>query len=148
MQLSKNGFRFKTALVLCATFRGFNMKKLCVIFMLCASPAFAIDFTQPLKMADGEMAQDCAHFTDTKCDKVVTLTLGRLIAAALSQPKKGDIVGQVQDGKLAMRVLDAKNETLTPEEITRIKERLGEMGINAVVVLNAVRAIDPTVDKK
>ncbi len=118
--------------------------------MLCASPAFAIDFTQPLKTADGEIAQDCAHYsTDTgKCDKVVPLTLGRLIAAALSQPKKGDIVGQVQDGKLAMRVLDSKDETLTPEEITRIKERLGEMGVNAVVVLNAVRAIDPTVDKK
>ncbi len=129
-------------------YQDIDMKKLCLVFVLCSSPAFAIDFTQPLTMADGSIAQDCAHSTDAKCDKVVPLTLGRLIAAALSQPRKGDTAGQVADGKLAMRLIDAKNEDLTPEEITTIKERIGEMGLNTVVVLNAVRAIDPTVDKK
>lgn len=122
--------------------------KISIIVAMMSTPALAIDFTQQLKLADGEVAQDCGHATEGKCDKLVPLTLGRLVAAALSQAKKGDVAGQVQDGKLAMRVIDAKNDDLTPDEITRIKERIGEMGLNAVIVLNAVRAIDPSVDKK
>lgn len=122
------------------------MRKICLAMILFCSPAFALDFTVPLKGVDGSIAEDCAHVGDDgKCDKKVPLTLGRLAAIALTQPRKPPppLSEQVIDGKLAQRIIEAKDLTLSTDEIVKIKQRVGELGLNSVVVANAVTLLDP-----
>lgn len=115
-----------------------------VAAILMAQPALALDFTVVLKTADGQDAQECGHVDTTgKCDKLAVLTLGRFIAGALSQPKKQTVTEQVIDGRLAARVIDAKNLDLTSDEIVRIKERIGELTYNPSIVANAIELLDP-----
>jgi hypothetical protein len=126
------------------------MRSAVVLLLLLAtpSPARALDFTAILHTADGTIAEDCAHIADGKCDKTVPLTLGRLAAAALSQPSKAQTAEQVIDGDLARRVIGAKDMELSPEEIVKIKQKLGDLGYNAAVVAEAVHAIDPSMAEK
>jgi hypothetical protein len=118
---------------------------LATVLSLAAYPALAIDCTQPLHMADGEIALDCAHATESKCDKIVPLTLGRLAAIALTQSKKPPppLSEQVLDGRLAQRIIDAQDCKLSTDEIVKIKTRIGELGFNPAVVANAVTLLDP-----
>lgn len=117
-----------------------------VMAILFCSPAFALNCSMPLKSIDGSIAEDCAHVTDEgKCDKKVPLTLGRLAAIALIKPKNPPppLSEQVLDGRLAQRVIDAQDCTLSTDEIVKIKARIGELGFNPVVVANAVALLDP-----
>lgn len=114
--------------------------------LLVSSPVFALDCSIPLKAVDGSTAEDCGHMGDDgKCDKKVPLTLGRLAAIALAQPKKPPppIAEQVIDGRLAQRLIDAQDCKLSTDEIVKIKNRIGELGFNSVVVANAVTLLDP-----
>ncbi len=114
--------------------------------ILFCSPAFALDCSIPLKALDGSIVEDCAHLGDDgKCDKKVPLTLGRLAAIAVAQPKKPPppLAEQVIDGKLAQRVIDAHDCKFSTDEIVKIKTRIGELGFNPVVVANAVALLDP-----
>jgi hypothetical protein len=111
--------------------------------------AFAteIDFSIPLKNLDGDIAQDCAHATpENKCDKFVPLTLGRLVAVALSKPRAGAVAEQVKDGLLAQRVFCCKAD-LSAEEIANIKTRLGEINFNTYIIAQAVMILDPPAKK-
>lgn len=120
--------------------------KMFLASLLVSSPAFALDCSTPLKSVDGSIAEDCAHITDDgKCDKKVPLTLGRLAATALIQPKKPPppLSEQVIDGRLAQRIIDAQDCVLSTDEIVKIKNRIGELGFNPVIVANAVGLLDP-----
>jgi hypothetical protein len=129
------------------------MKRIWIlVLVLSASPALAIDFTQPLKFPDGTISTDCVKFKSDsntpKCEIEVPMTLGRLIVAALGQPQKGASIPEIRrDGKLADRIMDAKDAQLSNDEISRIKTKLAEAGINTLIVSRALEIIDPTVDK-
>lgn len=114
--------------------------------VLVCQPAFALDCNTPLKLVDGSIAQDCASLDENgKCSKMTPLTLGRLIAIALTQPKKPPppLSEQVIDGRLAQRIIDAQDCKLSTDEIVKIKSRIGELGFNPVIVANAVALLDP-----
>lgn len=100
------------------------------------------DFTATLKRADGTLAEDCSHVTDGKCDKTVPMTLGRLCAAALSLPKRGEIAEQVINGNLARQLINAKHTEISPEDLVKIKTAIGELGYSRDVVADAVAQLD------
>ena len=118
---------------------------LCLLCSGCSAPAFAdearkIDFTAPVIDQNGKPA----HEAD---EKSPILTLGDLVAAALyrsptlRQGEQADPIKLAKRAMLANRLHDAKDATLTAEEVVEIKASIGVFP--PLSVLRVIEAIDP-----
>ncbi len=124
-----------------------------------SEPALAteIDMSTILIGPNGQAQQDCDHIVDDikspdygKCDKNVTLTLGRLAAAAVDQPDQGlkpaDIVIR---GSLARKIRKGLTVSgkwmldLDPRDIDLIKEQIAKMRLNPSVLDQAFDLLSP-----
>lgn len=132
-----------------------------LIFLLLSSTAFAeeaklptdtsvpnrkIDFSKVIMGIDGPF-KDCRKLDDDskKCLENVDLTLGRMCVTAAALPDKtASVVDQVAHGKLAMKLLDAKEMALTLDEIKFLKDQIGKMGYNTIAVSQAIEQLDPS----
>lgn len=126
-----------------------------------ACPAFAeeaprkIDFSKVLIGPDGPF-KECRHQDEAtgKCTDEVKLTLGRVcIAAAAMSDKGASLVDQTAHGRLALKLVEVisrqgtQEEVLSPDDITFLKAQIAKLGYNTMAVYQAVRMLDPTVDK-
>lgn len=110
-----------------------------------ASDAVTVDMTTVLRDENGHPAKDALDCTDGKCP---VLTLGRAASHALfarlpedeKDPAQGDHAWA--RGVLAQRIRDDKAAKLSAEEISVIKQRLGE-AYGAVIIMQAYPMIDP-----
>lgn len=108
----------------------------------------ALDMTVVLKGPDGPF-KDCRHSDDNgKCSDFTDMTLGRLCTVAAALPdKSASVADQIAHGKLAMKLVDSKNIVLSVDDIKFLKDQIGKLGYNTMAVYQAVRMLDPTVDK-
>lgn len=122
---------------------------------LLISPALAdetprkIDFSKVLVGPDGPF-KDCKKQDENtgKCLEQTGLTLGRLCLTAAAMPdKSSSLADQVAHGKLAMKLVDAREVELSVDDVKFLKDQIGKLGYNAMAVYQAVRLLDPTVDK-
>jgi hypothetical protein len=133
-----------------------------VLFAFAAAlsePALAveIDMSTILIGANGQAQQDCDHVIDDikspdygKCDRYVTLTLGRLAAGAVDQPEQGlkpaDIVIR---GSLARKIRKAYTVSgkwtldLDPRDVDLIKEQIAKTRLNPSVLDQAFDLLMP-----
>lgn len=120
-------------------------------FLSCITTVQAgtVDFTQVLRGPDGPF-KDCRRNDDAgKCIEYVDLTLGRLCINAAALPdRNASIADQTSHGRLAMRLLDAKEVDLTAEEIKFLKDQIAKLGYNSIVVYQAVKLLDPVAAEK
>lgn len=123
------------------------------------APALAveIDMSTILMGANGQAQQDCDHVIDDikspdygKCDKYVTLTLGRLAAGAVDQPEQGlkpaDIVIR---GSLARKIRKAWTVSgkwtldLDPRDVDLIRDQIAKTRLNPSVMTQAFDLLNP-----
>lgn len=125
-----------------------------VVAIVIAVPALAdeaprkIDFSHILIGPDGPF-KDCRRSDEAgKCVEQTNLTLGRICLTAAAMPDKGaSPADQVAHGRLAMKLLDAKELELSIDDIKFLKDQIGKLGYNTLAVYQAIRMLDPTVDK-
>lgn len=117
---------------------------------LIATPALALDFSQPVLNLDGTPGMVCAEPDKTdprKCFREEPLTIGRIVATALltkAPDDKADIVEIAKRGDLAARIYNGKEPVgLTAEDVVLIKSRLPLTQYNAYVLAQVLKAIDP-----
>ena len=124
-----------------------------------STPALAIeiDMSTVLMGANGQAQQDCDHVVDDikspdygKCDKYVTLTLGRLAAGAVDQPDQGlkpaDIVIRGSLARKIRKALTVSNKwtvDLDPRDIDLIKEQIAKTRLNPSVLDQAFELLMP-----
>jgi hypothetical protein len=107
-----------------------------------------IDMTVVLHSPTGEPLKDAGQITpeDPRCDKCRPLTLGIAAANALfsGSASERNLAGDQKFARylLAERIKNAKEATLTAEEITAIKRLVGEI-YSPVVVGQAYPLLDP-----
>lgn len=127
-----------------------------ILAVLFTSPAFAvdeprkIDFTQVVKNLDGNLLNECVENKpdNSACARLVPMTIGRIAAGALTQPDKGvPLPDIVLRGRLAERIIDAKEAVLTSDEVTTIKNSVAKMSLNYIIILRIIEAIDPAAVK-
>lgn len=109
-----------------------------VIILLATSSAFALDLSVQMKQLNGE------PFIENN----EPVTLKRVIVTALTAqyPDEQTLSGQVKFDRyrLAMKVQNEKDPVLSVEELKMVKELIGK-GFNAIIVGQAWKAIDPSV---
>jgi hypothetical protein len=108
-----------------------------------------IDFTKVIIGPEGPF-KECKRHDDAspKCLEETDLTLGRMCIAAAAMPDKGvSAVDQISHGRMAMKLLDAKQMELGPDDITFLKGAIAKLGYNTMAVYQASKLLDPTVDK-
>lgn len=134
-----------------------KLSKLICLLLACApvaradevAPPRMIDFTAVIMGLNGPM-KDCTKFSDDggKCIESVDLTLGRMCATAAAIPDRGtNIVDQTAHGKLAMKLIDAKEMALTGTELKYIEDQLPKLGYPQTSAYQAIRLLDPTAAK-
>lgn len=108
-----------------------------------------IDFSTVLMSPTGPF-KECSKQDDSgKCTEYADLTLGRICVAAAAAPEKGtSVVDQTKHGKLAMKLIDAKELPLDAGEIQFLKERIATLGYNNIAVYQAVKLLDPAAADK
>lgn len=128
------------------------MKAIAILALL-VSPAFAadeprrIDFSQVLIGKDGKPFNECVRLDSvdrTKCVEEIDLTLGWISATALDQSKPGmPGAEKTKRGKLAYKVIDARESELDSKEISMIIDALDELNYRNTAIYAAKRALDP-----
>lgn len=128
-----------------------------ILTAVTSARATEVDMSAVLMAPDGRAQQDCDHVVDDvkspdygKCDRYVTLTLGRLAAGAVDQPEQGlkpaDIVIR---GSLARKIRKALTITgkwtvdLDPRDIDLIKDQISKMRLNPSVITQAYDLLMP-----
>ena len=134
---------------------------LALLASLIIVPAFAddaprkIDLAKVLTGIDGT-AKDCRRQDEAtgRCIDYVELTLGRICVAAAALPDKNmSLADQIMHGRLANKLADVmarpglQQVELSPDDITFLKAQIAKLGYNAMAVYQAIRMLDPTVDK-
>lgn len=107
----------------------------------------AIDFSTVIKGADGPF-KECRKMDDVgKCLELAELTLRSMCVTAAALPdKNATLADQASHGRLAMRLLDAKEMDLSAEDISFLKAQIAKLGYNTMAVYQAIRLLDPTTD--
>jgi hypothetical protein len=119
-----------------------------VAMLLAASPACAIDFTQPITDLDGSIMAakpgDAPATLGTICEKALTAQysdeMDRNTGKELITPEE-----KYQRWKLASK-LDGKNVALSPEEITLLKKLVGK-AYGPAIVGPVWTMLDPSLKK-
>ena len=106
----------------------------------------AIDLTQVIKDLEGKPLADSSD----KDGKPIPITLGDAIVKALEAnlPEDANAAGlaKFERDALALRVYKHNSVTLTADEVTMIKERVGRYGSTRLVGV-VWRMLDPSLDK-
>lgn len=108
-----------------------------------ASAASAADFTAPILDFDNAPASACPP-SEPACGKVLTLSDVAVASLMGAFPDERDLSGdeKIKRFALAMRVRNAKDATLTAEEISLLKKLIGK-AYGPLVVGRAYPMIDP-----
>ena len=120
------------------------MKMLVSFFMVAfVSSAFAADFTAPILDFDNTPASACPA-SDPGCGKVLTLSDVAIASLMGTFPDERDLSGEekIKRFGLAMRIRNAKDISLTAEEIALLKKIIGR-SYGPLVVGRAYPMIDP-----
>jgi hypothetical protein len=126
---------------------------------LFVTPAVAIEINLMVPLTDqaGTPQQDCDHVDTTKqvCDKYVTLTLGRLAAAAVDlidpslKPSEirqhGDLVLKIR--RVMLSPAAHGKADLTPAELDMIEAQIPKLRVAPSTVSQAVELLHPPVTK-
>jgi len=82
------------------------------------------------------------------------LTLGRICLTAAAMPDKAiSPADQIVHGRLALKLLEVisrqgtQEEALSSDDITILKAQIAKLGYNTMAVYQAVKLLDPLVDK-
>lgn len=119
------------------------MRKIVCLLAFLATPALAADFTAPILDFDNGPASACPA-SEPACGKVLTLSDVSVASLMGVFPDERDLNGdeKVKRFALAMRVRNAKDITLTAEEISLLKRLIGK-SYGPLVVGRAWPMIDP-----
>lgn len=135
--------KFWTAMYVCF------LALILVTILNAPAPAAEVKFATVLLDQDQQPMTDCAKVDDGKCTMMVPLTLGRLAAHALNQIEQGATPQAiVTRGLLAERVYQAgvpgaKPLDLTGAEIETIRLQIVKGGYRPIVIVAAIRVLDP-----
>lgn len=124
------------------------MRKLIFVTLLwpTLSLAATIDFTQVLHTANNEEMKTCVKNSDDgKCIEFGPMTLSDAAVTALESafPEDKDAKKKFEQDQLARRIYKATAATLSSEDITLLKERIGRVFGPAVVGATWL-ILDPT----
>ena len=116
-----------------------NLPTAVAVFLLSASPALALDFTQPLTTLSGQ------PFTDP--DSKVTITLATIAENALLQayPDEQNLSGEekLKRYTLARKIEDNKQKAeLSAEEIALLKKLIAKL-YNPLILGQSWKMLDP-----
>lgn len=129
---------------------------MCISLPLAAQPApapeqHAVDMTRPILDQNHKTMPDVTvrEPDDKDCKNCPVLTVGRIVAMALNANFDDEkAVGwqmRFDRSTLAQRIINNNAAVLDSTETAVIQRLLGKLGLNGLVLLQVVTAIDPNV---